>query len=77
MIDLVANLFTEIGIPGSLADIGVAESDVPQIAELALGTTRLVKNNPRELTSETMLDLVRAAYTGDRASLINAQGAIL
>lgn len=77
MIDLVANLFTEVGIPRSLADIGVAESDVPQIAELALGTTRLVKNNPRELTSETMLDLVRAAYTGDRASLINAQGAIV
>jgi alcohol dehydrogenase len=71
-IELVAGLFTEIGIPGSLADIGVAEADLPQIAELALGTTRLVKNNPRELTPTSMLELVRAAYSGDRASLINS-----
>lgn len=76
MIDLVGNLFTEVGIPGSLADIGVTEADLSQIAEFALGTTRLVKNNPRELTPSSMLDLVRAAFTGDRASLINSQGAL-
>lgn len=75
MIELVADLFTEIGIPGSLAAIGVTEADLPQIAEFALGTTRLIKNNPRELTPASMLELVRAAYTGDRASLINSQGA--
>lgn len=76
MIDLVADLFTEIGIPGSLADIGVTEADLPQIAEFALGTTRLIKNNPRELTLSSMLELVRAAYAGDRASLNNPQGAL-
>ena len=75
MIDLVADMFTEIGIPPSLADIGVKEADLPQIAEFALGTTRLIKNNPRELNPSSMLDLVRAAFTGDRASLINPQGA--
>lgn len=76
VIELVANLFAEIGIPNSLADMGVAEADLPQIAELALGTTRLVKNNPRELTPTSMLELVRAAYAGNRASLINSHGAI-
>jgi alcohol dehydrogenase class IV len=76
VIDLVASLFTEIGIPGTLAEIGVSESDLPQIAELALGTTRLIKNNPRELTPSSMLELVSAAYTGDRASLIDSQGAL-
>lgn len=76
MIQLVADLFTEIGIPGSLADIGVKEADLTQIAEFALGTTRLVKNNPRELTPTSMLDLVRAAYCGDRASLNSSEGAI-
>lgn len=75
VIERVANLFTEIGIPGSLANIGVAEADLPKIAELALGTTRLVKNNPRDLTPSSMLELVQAAYTGNRASLNISQRA--
>lgn len=77
VIELVSDLFTEIGIPKSLADIGVTEGDLPEIAEFALGTTRLVKNNPRELTPTSMLELVRAAYTGDRASLNNTQGTLV
>ena len=75
VIAMVADLFTEIGIPSSLADIGVAEADLPKIAEFALGTTRLVKNNPRELTPSSMLELVQAAYAGNRAILNNQQRA--
>lgn len=68
-IDAVADLFSSIGIPKSLADIGIATDQLPTIVEQALGSARLIKNNPRPVDADTMKILVDAAFAGDRASL--------
>ncbi|NLS06930.1 iron-containing alcohol dehydrogenase [Rhizobium sp. P32RR-XVIII] len=68
-IDAVADLFASIGIPKTIADLGVAESQLPQVVEQALGSVRLVKNNPRPLDQASMAILVEAAFRGDRGRL--------
>jgi alcohol dehydrogenase len=59
-----ASLARQVGLPRSLAEIGVNEDDLPAIAELALGITRLVDNNPRTLDMAGALELLSDAYTG-------------
>jgi alcohol dehydrogenase len=68
-IDAVDALFASVGIPKTIADLGVAASQLPLVAEQAMGSARLVKNNPRPLDLETMTLLVDAAFTGDRSRL--------
>jgi alcohol dehydrogenase len=68
-IDAVEMLFASIGIPKTIADLGVAEAQLPQVAEQAMGSARLIKNNPRPLDLSTMTTLVDAAFFGDRTRL--------
>lgn len=68
-VDGVASLFAHIGIPADIRSLGVDEDKLDWIATQALAATRLVKNNPRPLDSQSMTRLVRAAYHGDRAGL--------
>jgi alcohol dehydrogenase len=68
-IDAVDQLFSSIGIPKTIADLGIVEAQLSQVAEQALGSARLIKNNPRPLDMETMSLLVDAAFTGDRSRL--------
>ncbi|WP_454857365.1 iron-containing alcohol dehydrogenase [Rhizobium binxianense] len=68
-IDAVETLFASIGIPKTIADLGVAEAQLPQVAEQAMGSVRLIKNNPRPLDLSTMTTLVDAAFCGDRTRL--------
>ncbi|MEZ2128150.1 MULTISPECIES: iron-containing alcohol dehydrogenase [unclassified Sinorhizobium] len=68
-IDAVAALFASIGIQKSIADLGIVEAQLPQVAEQAMGSARLVKNNPRPLDLKTMAILVEAAFAGDRSRL--------
>lgn len=68
-IDAVERLFASVGIPRTIADLGVAAAQLPRIAEQALGITRLVKNNPRPIDADGMNSLVGAAFTGDRMAL--------
>ncbi|MGV8988501.1 MAG: iron-containing alcohol dehydrogenase [Cypionkella sp.] len=65
----VTALFAEIGIPATLHDLGLAEDKLGWTAEMALGATRLVKNNPRPLDAALMLQLVQAAYLGQSDGL--------
>lgn len=67
----ISALLKTIGIPSSLAEIGVTEKDLPFIAEQALGANRLIKNNPRPVDRAGMDLLVEAAFTGD-LNLLNA-----
>jgi alcohol dehydrogenase class IV len=69
-IGFVADLCLEIGIPTSLRQIGVAEDDLPHIADAAAGVRRLVENNPRELNADALLSILRAAWAGDRRQLM-------
>ena len=61
----VSRLFGAIGIPPTLAKLGLAEDKIDWTAEQALGIDRLIKNNPRPFDFAAMRRLVRAAYDGD------------
>jgi protocatechuate 3,4-dioxygenase beta subunit len=59
LFDLIASL----GGPTSLADLGMAEEDLPQAARMATATPY---PNPRELTSQGIETLLRGAWQGRR-----------
>ncbi len=50
------------GIPARLADCGVPEDAIPRMATDALKITRLLKNNPREVTLADAEHIYRQAY---------------
>lgn len=68
-IDAVARLLQDIGIPTSLAALGLDKGKATWVAEQAMLAARLVKNNPREIDDKAMARLVDAAIAGDRAAL--------
>ncbi|CVI63444.1 iron-containing alcohol dehydrogenase (plasmid) [Agrobacterium leguminum] len=68
-IDAIADLFSAIGIPATLKDLGIKREQLADVAEQSLGIARLIKNNPRPLHAVAMEMLVGAAFNGDRASL--------
>jgi alcohol dehydrogenase class IV len=54
-------LSREFGLPTKLAEVGIQLSDVQQLAEDAMKQTRLLINNPREVTYEDALQIYQAA----------------
>jgi len=50
-----------IGIPRTIADLGIVKAQLGQVAEQALGSARLIKNNLRPIDLESMAQLVEAA----------------
>ncbi|QDB78745.1 iron-containing alcohol dehydrogenase [Georgenia wutianyii] len=73
-IDRVAALLAAVGIPATLADLGLPADRLRWTAEQALGAARLVANNPRPVDADSLERIVRAAHSGDRASLRQASG---
>ncbi len=71
-IDAVETLFASIGIPKTIADLGIIRSQLGLVAEQAMGSARLIKNNPRPIELESMATLVEAAFAGDRNRLRTA-----
>jgi alcohol dehydrogenase class IV len=63
----VAALATALGIPPSLAELSLAEEELPELARGALGVSRLIVNNPRELGEKELLEILRAAWRGELA----------
>ena len=51
----------DCGVPKSLASVGIAERDLPRLAEDAMKQTRLLVNNPREMTYDHALAIYRKA----------------
>jgi alcohol dehydrogenase len=68
-IDAVDRLFASVGIPRTIAELGVSAGQLPDVAGQAMGIGRLIKNNPRPIELETMTALVEAAFAGDRVRL--------
>jgi alcohol dehydrogenase len=64
-IEATAALGRRIGLPGSLADLGLSLGDLPEMAERAVGITRLAANNPRPLDLDGALEILTAAWYGD------------
>ncbi|GIH22620.1 alcohol dehydrogenase [Acrocarpospora phusangensis] len=59
-----AEINREIGIPATLAEIGVGREQLPQIADLALGSARLLAISPVTPTRDLLLDILQRAHTG-------------
>lgn len=68
-IDAVATLLGQVGIPPTLAGLGVRSEEIGWIAEHAMTARRLIENNPVALDITAVEALARAAYTGDREAL--------
>jgi len=64
-IDSIAALNRAIGVPASLREIGVTRDQLPQLAELASRSTRLIAIAPIPAPPETLLEILDHAYAGD------------
>ncbi|HKY80296.1 MAG TPA: iron-containing alcohol dehydrogenase [Sphingobium sp.] len=60
----VASLMSAIGIPRTLADIGIVAEQLPSIAEQSIAIERLVLNNPRPIDLPGMNEIVNNAFNG-------------
>lgn len=65
----LVELLADIGIPPTLADIGVERADLPRFAEMAGGVTRLVQNHPGPTDTASLVAILEAAWAGDPARL--------
>jgi alcohol dehydrogenase class IV len=59
----------KIGLPASLAEIGVAQGDLRGMATAAVGIKRLVDNSPRPLDVDALEAILDAAWHGEPARL--------
>jgi len=57
-------LMLNAGLPSSLSDLGLTRSDLPGLAEQALGVTRLLHNHATILDRDQILAVYTAAYHG-------------
>lgn len=58
----IRELIRDCGIPARLRDVGIPKEVIPQLADDALKITRLLKNNPREITREDAIAIYTAAF---------------
>lgn len=68
-IDEIERLVRAVGVPSSLAEIGVARSELPHFAKDASEIERLVRNSPRPMGVAELLAVLEAAWAGDRVQL--------
>ncbi len=76
-IDRVADLLASVGIPSTLAELGLPADQLRWTAEQASGAERLVANNPRPLDVDALELIVRAAHAGDRSALRESASDVL
>lgn len=62
LIDALDDMITETDIPRTLRDVGVKEADIPMLAEDAMKQTRLLVNNPVEISYDDAVSIYSAAY---------------
>jgi alcohol dehydrogenase class IV len=60
-IERIRQLIRACGLPATLSELGVPESAIPRMVESAMTVTRLLKNNPREITPEDAERIYRSA----------------
>lgn len=61
----IVRINREIGVPASLADIGLTADQLPGIAELAFGSARLVAISPITVTAASLLSILESAHAGE------------
>ncbi|PLZ01388.1 alcohol dehydrogenase [Burkholderia sp. WAC0059] len=63
-IERIRGLCAAIGIPRTLADLGLAADRLDWVAEQSMLASRLVNNNPRKLSVAAIREIVDGAYRG-------------
>lgn len=69
-VDGVAELCADVGIPRTLAELGLPADRLDWAAEQAVTAKRLVENNPRPLDVDGLTRISYAAHAGDRGALL-------
>lgn len=59
-IEKIEKISKQCGIPDNLNVLGVKDSDIEALADIAMGVTRLLKNNPRELTKVDAIQIYQS-----------------
>jgi alcohol dehydrogenase len=62
LIDWFKNIAVEAGIETRLRDVGVKEDDLDMLADDAMLQTRLLVNNPRDVSRSDAYAIYKAAY---------------
>src|SRR4051794_34534273 len=65
-VDALAATCRDCKVPASLAEVGVSEADLPRLAEDAMKQTRLLVNNPREVTYQDAYAIYSEALDGKK-----------
>lgn len=65
----IDSLVSDIGIPRTLAEIGILREQLPRVTTLSLTISRLVNNAPVEPSEELVSSILTAALNGDRSGL--------
>jgi alcohol dehydrogenase class IV len=73
-VDGLAAICRDCKVPASLAEVGVRESDLPRLAEDAMKQTRLLVNNPREVTYPDAFAIYSEALDGKQRRNDNSVG---
>ncbi|MFW6458892.1 MAG: iron-containing alcohol dehydrogenase [Halodesulfurarchaeum sp.] len=60
-VEAVEDLIATVDLPAGLEELGVAEADLPEIAEKSMDTFE-IHDNPRPADAEDLLDVARDAY---------------
>lgn len=60
--EALATLSRELGLPQTLREVNIPESALPLLAREAMKQTRLLVNNPRDVTEADALAVYRAAF---------------
>ena len=61
-LEIIQKLSRDIGIPQHLSELDIPRDAIPRMAEGAMKVTRLLVNNPRELTLANARSIYEAAY---------------
>ena len=56
-IEFIEQLLCDCNIPNTLDALAIKADDLPQLAEIAMNTTRLLKNCPREITKQDAINI--------------------
>lgn len=59
---LLRTLLRDCGIRDGLSTLGIPENAIPDMARSAMNVTRLLKNNPREISREDAEQIYRTAF---------------
>ena len=65
-VDALAGICRDCKVPASLAEVGVTEADLTRLAEDAMKQTRLLVNNPREVTYRDAYAIYSEALDGKK-----------